>query len=63
VLYSSWPIIIYALFDEEYTHEESFKYYDLYEPGINNAHFNQASFLKNIGLSILHGLVAMLVIF
>jgi hypothetical protein len=51
------------LFDEEYTHEESFKYYDLYEPGINNAHFNQASFLKNIGLSILHGLVAMLVIF
>ena len=36
VFYTSLPIILYALFDEEYTRKESYHTYNLYEPGINN---------------------------
>ncbi len=63
VVYAGWPIIIYALFDEEYTHSESFKYYDLYKPGINNSHFSHSAFLKTIGMGLLYGLVTLLVVF
>jgi magnesium-transporting ATPase (P-type) len=63
VLYSSWPIIIYAVFDEEYTVKESEKYLDLYAPGIHNEAFNQSVFLREIGYSIFNGLVSLLTVF
>lgn len=62
VVYSSWPIIIWAVFDEEYSFKEASEQPNLYEPGITNNHFNQTVFLKNIGFSILFGVVTMLLI-
>ena len=62
VVYSSWPIIIWAVFDEEYTFKEASEQPDLYAPGITNNHFNQTVFLKNIGFAILFGVVTMLLI-
>jgi len=32
----------------------------LYAPGINNTHFNQTVFLKNVGSAILYGVIALL---
>ena len=34
--FAALPIMIYAIFDQEYTYEESLKYPDLYEPGLHN---------------------------
>jgi phospholipid-transporting ATPase len=62
VIYSSWPIIIWAVFDEEYSLKESSESPSLYSPGINNSHFNQTVFLRNIGFAILFGVVALLVL-
>ena len=63
VFYTSLPIILYALFDEQYTRKESYHSYHLYEPGINNHHFNQKSFIKTAAISMLHGILSLLVTF
>jgi phospholipid-transporting ATPase len=63
VIYSSWPIIIFAVFDEEYSHEDSNAYSYLYASGINNEEFNQSVFLKEIGYSIFSGVLSLLVVF
>lgn len=61
VIYSSWPIIIWAVFDEEHSLKESEEIPELYSPGITNSHFNQTVFLRNIGFAILFGVIALLV--
>lgn len=62
VIYSSWPIILWAVFDEEHTFKESKEFPSLYSPGISNAHFNQSRFLRSVGSAILYGVVSLLVI-
>lgn len=62
VIYSSWPIILWAVFDEEHSFKESTESPELYAPGITNAHFNQSRFLRSIGSAILFGVSSLLVI-
>ena len=63
VFYTSLPIILYALFDEQYSRKESYHSYNLYEPGINNKHFNQNSFIKTAAMSLLHGVLSLIFTF
>jgi phospholipid-transporting ATPase len=62
VVYSSWPIILWAVFDEEHSFKESTESPALYSPGITNAHFNQSRFLRSVGSAILFGVTSLLVI-
>ena len=63
VFFAALPIMIYALFDQEYTYEESMRYPDLYEAGPNNKYFNQIVYHKTILVGIGYGFVSVVAIF
>lgn len=62
-LYAAMAILIYAIFDEEYTWEQSKIYSDIYRPGLTNAYFNTMVYFKNIGQGVLYGVLSILIIF
>lgn len=56
VFYTTLPIIFYALFDDEYTLEDSIYYPKVYCPGQNNQYFNQWTYWKNTLIGTIYGL-------
>lgn len=63
VFFASVPIIVYAVFDEEYTYEQSKKYSDIYRPGLQNDEFNQNVYYQNIGRGIIYGFISIIMVF
>ena len=62
--YTTLPIILFTVFDEKYTLEESMKYPAfLYKPGINRKYFNQIVYFKSIGAGMIYGFVSIVTIF
>jgi phospholipid-transporting ATPase len=63
VFFTSVPIMLYSVFDEEYTYEESKKYADIYRPGLLNAEFNQNVYYRNVGQGVIYGFISIIMVF
>ena len=62
--YTAFPIIVFTVFDEKFTFEESMQYPAfLYEPGINKEYFNQIAYFKSIGIGLIYGFISVVTIF
>ena len=63
VFFATLPIIVYSIFDMEYSFEESIKFPSLYSPGLQNSFFNEIVYYKNIGQGVLYGFFSIVTIF
>lgn len=63
MFFTSVPIILYAVFDEEYTYAESKRYADIYRPGLLNAEFNQNIYYQNVGQGVVYGMISLIMVF
>ena len=57
MLYSTFPMFYFAVFDREYENDVYTERPELYKQGLNNKYFNNKIFWKNILLGFIEGLI------
>lgn len=63
LIYTSWPIIVYATQDQEYEKEVLLKNPQLYTDGVQNLHYNLRVFCDWVGFAFLQSFVLMALAF
>lgn len=61
--FAAFPIMVYAVYDEQYTYEQSKKFSDIYQPGLMDSEFNQKVYYQNITKGIAYGLISTVSVF
>lgn len=59
VLYTSLPILVVGMFDQDVDAKHSLQFPKLYSPGLRSALFNKLEFLK----SVFYGIICSVVLF